>query len=133
MECRPHRRGLTRPTQFQALPVRGRLRGSRDERSLLSCGRARARRVFKESSRIRLELFCLTRNAVSNHVRLLHQHSFHVSSEPACATGSCQRRRIANRRRPKQISAPSTAANVGAMSNWWPTTTTTAPASAATA
>src|SRR5215207_1748640 len=33
---------------------------------------------------------------------VLHQRSFYFSSEPAGATGSCQRRRIATSRRQKQ-------------------------------
>ena len=68
-----------------------------------------------------------------SHRSLLPQVHFHFSSEPACATGNCQRRRIAISRRPKQITAPNNAATVGAMANWCPITTTTAPASAATA
>jgi hypothetical protein len=67
MECRPHCRGFTRATRFQALSVGKRLRGSRDERALLGCGRARSSPVVKEGSGISL-VFRLTGGSVDERL-----------------------------------------------------------------
>ena len=57
---------------FKRFTVRERLRGSRDERALLGCGRARSRPVVKESSGIRLEFF---------HSREVREHTKKDRSE----------------------------------------------------
>ena len=59
MECRPNRRRLTRTAWFQAISVRQRLRGSRNERTLLGCSRARFEKDLKERADIRLSYVSL--------------------------------------------------------------------------
>ena len=80
MGCRPDRRGLTRAARFQAIPVRERLRGGRDERALLGCGRARSRADLKESSRTKLESFHSSEVARTYQKRIEHSLSSILST-----------------------------------------------------